>query len=152
MTADEQARHRLHQRLDDVLGHDEAGTLMSSLPPIDWTQLATRDDLLVLRTELGGFRTELGGFRIELDGFRAEVDRRFVEVDRHFVEVDRRFDEVDRRFDALEERLDTRLDATEHHILGEMYKAMRDQTLTMVWANIAQIVALGAIVLAAVKL
>ena len=34
MAVDERARHELHGRLDDVLGLEEATTLMSLLPPV----------------------------------------------------------------------------------------------------------------------
>lgn len=41
MAIDEQERHRLHQRLEEVLGPDEAGTLMAHLPPLGWADVAT---------------------------------------------------------------------------------------------------------------
>jgi hypothetical protein len=55
MAIDEQARHRLHQRLDEVLGPEEAAVLMSHLPPVGWADVATKQDIQALR---GTFRTE----------------------------------------------------------------------------------------------
>jgi hypothetical protein len=50
MTISDQSRHRLHQRLDDVLGADEAATLMEHLPPVGWADVATKRDLDHLAT------------------------------------------------------------------------------------------------------
>lgn len=52
MNVDERARHQLHQRLREVLGPDEAGILMASLPPVGYTELATKADLKLLKEEL----------------------------------------------------------------------------------------------------
>ncbi|MGH2773266.1 MAG: hypothetical protein ACRDIU_09050 [Actinomycetota bacterium] len=38
-------RQKLAERLADVLGKDEAMTLMESLPPVAWADLATKKDL-----------------------------------------------------------------------------------------------------------
>ena len=65
MAVDERARHDLHGRLDDVLGREEATTLMSLLPPVGWADVATKHDLDSLRIEL---RAEIGQLRGELRG------------------------------------------------------------------------------------
>lgn len=65
MAVDERARHELHGRLDDVLGRDEATTLMSLLPPVGWADVATKHDLDSLGREL---RAEIGQLRGELRG------------------------------------------------------------------------------------
>ena len=52
MNVDERARHQLHQRLREVLGPEEAGILMASLPPAGHTELATKTDLRRLKEEL----------------------------------------------------------------------------------------------------
>ena len=65
MAVDERARHELHGRLDDVLGREEATTLMSLLPPVGWADVATKHDLDSIRIEL---RAEIGQLRGELRG------------------------------------------------------------------------------------
>jgi hypothetical protein len=52
MSVDERSRYQLHQRLREVLGSDEAGILMASLPPAGYTELATKTDLRRLKEEL----------------------------------------------------------------------------------------------------
>lgn len=45
MTVDERSRHLLHQTLEDVLGTEQAATLMTHLPPVGWADVATKRDL-----------------------------------------------------------------------------------------------------------
>jgi hypothetical protein len=52
MTIDGRARHRLHERLDEVLGADEAAILMEHLPPVGWADVATKRDLEYLEARL----------------------------------------------------------------------------------------------------
>ncbi|HEX2039167.1 MAG TPA: hypothetical protein VHF47_05465 [Acidimicrobiales bacterium] len=42
---DERARNRMHNRLREVMGDDVAETMMASLPPNGWRELATKQDL-----------------------------------------------------------------------------------------------------------
>lgn len=68
MTINEQQRVRLHQSLERQIGEDMAGLLMSSLPPFDWNQIATKDDLKVFAT-------------------REEINVKFAEMDVKFTEL-----------------------------------------------------------------
>jgi hypothetical protein len=52
MAVDERARHQLFQRLEQVLGPDEATTLMETLPPVGYADLATKEDLIALKHEI----------------------------------------------------------------------------------------------------
>lgn len=52
MSIDERSRHQLYQRLQEVLGAEEAVTLMAHLPAGGTSELATKSDLLALKHEL----------------------------------------------------------------------------------------------------
>ena len=54
MGLDERARHRLYLRLEEVLGTEEAATMMEHLPPVGWGDVATRRDLELLEARLEG--------------------------------------------------------------------------------------------------
>ncbi|MEA2931889.1 MAG: hypothetical protein QOI56_674 [Actinomycetota bacterium] len=56
MAIDERTRHQLFLRLEEVLGDEEASTLMEHLPPVGWADVATKRDL-DLRFELSEERT-----------------------------------------------------------------------------------------------
>ncbi len=81
MTISDQSRHQLHQRLDEVLGVDEAATLMEHLPPVGWADVATKRDLDHLgdrlRVEISGLRGEM---HKEIGGLRAEMHKEIGEV------------------------------------------------------------------------
>jgi hypothetical protein len=75
MPIDERARHRLYLKLEDVLGPDEAGTLMAHLPPGGYAELVTKDDLLLTKTEL---KSQIESLRHELTGQMERLGRRLV--------------------------------------------------------------------------
>lgn len=52
MAVDERARHQLFVKLEEVLGPDQATTLMETLPPVGYDHLATKQDLQALEDRL----------------------------------------------------------------------------------------------------
>ncbi len=67
MAVDEQSRYQLHQRLEEVLGPDEATVLMEHLPPVGWADVAKKSDIAAMDITLAALRFELiGTFKAEL--------------------------------------------------------------------------------------
>jgi len=78
----EETRHHLFKRLEEVLGPEEAATMMEHLPPVGWADVATKRDLdhiaerfeLRLTVELATVRSELRGeFTAGMTGLRGEM-------------------------------------------------------------------------------
>jgi hypothetical protein len=67
------------------MAEDVADILMAHLPPVGWSNVATKDDFNLLR---------------------AEMNQRFGFVDEKFKQIDSRLDRVDTRFDRLEWKID----------------------------------------------
>jgi hypothetical protein len=76
MAISEHARHRMYQRLEQLLGEQEATTLMEHLPPVGWADVATKTDLHALADRIDA-RFEAVGLRIEASehSIRAELQR-----------------------------------------------------------------------------
>jgi hypothetical protein len=74
MAVDERRRHLLYRRLEEVLGPDEAGTLMDHLPPVGWADVARRSDLEMLGRDIGG---EIAGLRREMMHLEERLTERF---------------------------------------------------------------------------
>ena len=87
MAVTEHDRHRMYQRLEEVLGPEEATTLMEHLPPVGWADVATKRDIDDLRAatkhgfdDLRTATEHLGTtLRLEMESqghqFRAELYR-----------------------------------------------------------------------------
>ena len=104
MASNEDDRYRLHQHLEEVLGRDDANTLMEHLPPTGWANVATKDDVEHLRVSTTH----------HLDQLRAQMVHEF--------ELrDVRFDQINQRFDSF--RLEMKAD---------MERAFRMQTFAIV--------------------
>jgi hypothetical protein len=79
MAIDERSRHELYQRLEQVLGTQEADTMMELLPPVGWADVATKHDLT---TGLDSMGTQL---RTEMEAMRHELRAEFANQTRQLV-------------------------------------------------------------------
>ena len=93
MAITEEPRHHLYQRLEEVLGPEEATTLMQHMPPVGWADVATKQDLDHLTTVLT------------------------LRMDNAELRTEHRFDAIDQRFD---ERLTTGLAGLEVRMLSAL--------------------------------
>ena len=59
MSANEPARLALYNRLGEVLGTENADTLMSSIPLQPAAELATKADLLPIRADIAELRADI---------------------------------------------------------------------------------------------
>lgn len=54
MAVSEESRHHLFNKLEDVLGSEDAAVLMEHLPPVGWADVATKRDLDALEDRMDG--------------------------------------------------------------------------------------------------
>jgi hypothetical protein len=81
MSISEQSRHQLYRRLEEILGPGPAATLMEHLPPVGWSDVATKRDLEVFESrvqgrldqELGHVWQEFGRVHEELGRMHADI-------------------------------------------------------------------------------
>lgn len=116
-------------KLEQILGREEATTLMEHLPPVGWADVATKRDLDAFEE-----RTELRGLREEMRGLREEM----LAGDAALREELRDFREEQRASDAM-----LRVDLTQQ---------ISDAVRTMVLAFVSSVIAATALGFGAARL
>lgn len=99
MSSGEADRLTLHQTLRGLMPENVADILMAHLPPVGWSNVATKDDINLLRMEMNQ------RFTLIDEKFK-QIDPRFTTTDERFKKIDARFDHIDARFDRLETKID----------------------------------------------
>jgi hypothetical protein len=92
----EAGRHQLYEKIKEQWGDDHANELMSYLPPVGWADVATKQDIAHLRTDLDTqtalLRAEMATQGAELradmtagfEALRAEMHKGFTDQHRAF--------------------------------------------------------------------
>lgn len=74
MSVDEHARHELYTKAIELFGEKDATTLMAHLPPGGWPNLATKQDILLLRQDFEQLKLDVEGDLRELERrLKAEI-------------------------------------------------------------------------------
>jgi hypothetical protein len=137
MAIDEAARLRLYEQAREAYGDDAASTLMAGLS-WDTDQLATRDDLALLRGDLRSEMAELRGeLRSEMAELRGELRSEMAELRGEMGEL--RGDMGGLRGEMGELR-------------GGMRAAVADGVRTMVFATVASNATIAGVIVAALQL
>lgn len=143
----ESRRHELYNDLERVLGERSAGTLMTSLPPNEWADLATKADLdagltsvrkdmaaefKLVRTEMAQQGADLRG-EIARQGteLRAEIVQQGTELRGEIGELRVEVVELHTKVDAGFEKLTTDFGSLRNQVAAEVYKALFDLSLRM---------------------
>ncbi|MGH8903186.1 MAG: hypothetical protein ACRDYA_16335 [Egibacteraceae bacterium] len=124
MVVDERTRHGLYTRLEEVLGGEYAMTLMEHLPPVGWADVATKQDLAVLKGDLAALEERLG-YRIG---------------------------GVERRIGGLEERIDLKMDALKYELRSDFHTELVAQTRLFVIALTGSMATIASLAFAAAQL
>lgn len=61
MSVSQSQRHQLFQWLEEAMGPERAAVMMDLLPPVGWSDLATKTDVAMVRIEVKGEMAELRG-------------------------------------------------------------------------------------------
>ncbi len=128
MDAQGQGRADLLAQLSELLGPEHAATIMESLPPRPWSELATKDDLVpirgdiaLLKSDVAVLKTDVAVLRTDLTGLREDVNRRF---DHLGETLELRFASQGDRLEALlRERIDAQTKLLVFSILGAVLTA-----------------------------
>ena len=116
MAITEESRRRLHRELTGVMGEEGATLVVEHLPPMDWTDLATKRDLADTKTELRG----------EIASVRAEMTA-------GFALVNERFKSVEARLAHHEELFATKADVLALSV--QLHQELRRTTMTLLFAG-----------------
>ena len=130
----EAKRMVLFEKSIEALGEEAAMTLMASLPPVPWSELATKEDLRLLE----------GRLVLVVSGVDVKVDRLEVKVDALVIRVDAlevRMDTLETKLDALVVKVDdvvvrvaaleVKVDAIKTEVVNEVKSLLAQQTRTI---------------------
>lgn len=146
MVIDERSRHDLFTRLEEVLGREQAGTLMEHLPPSGWADVAAKQDLEHLRVAT---KQDIEHLRVDIEHLRVatkqDLEHLEARMDSRFESVDSRFDALNSRFEALENRFEARLH-------DELRSQLRTMVQWLIFATTTSTFTVGALAFAAARL
>src|SRR5690348_6641445 len=108
MSVDERRRLELADAAKRALGDDPGVTLMELLPPVGWADVATKQDVFVVRGDLDLLRDDFGRLRDEFNGLRGEFNGK----------IDGLRDEFNGKIDGLRDEFNGKIDGLRGEFAG----------------------------------
>lgn len=142
MAVDESSRHALYQKLEDVLGREEATTLMEHLPPVGWANVATKRDLYALAET-----NRLAHERLA-ETFRLEHERL---AENFRLEHEALAGTLRGEQAGLAEAIQLRLEGLEHKLEARFHAELIAQTRTFLLAVLGAVISVGGLAVAAAR-
>lgn len=139
MAITEETRHRLFQRLEVVLGAEEAATLMEHLPPVGWADVATKRDLdhleAVTRRDIEALAATTSrdiealaaSTKRDIEALAATTSRDIEALRGAVADLDAR---MRAEFERAGERVDAKIDLFTATIRAELHREIRVAVLT----------------------
>ncbi len=106
MPADESTRLRIRQYLIELMDEQAADAMMESMPPISWTELATKDDLTRLDRRFDGVDGRIGTLTLRVDQTSSDLQELTRTVATQGASLGARMDSVGQRMDSIGARMD----------------------------------------------
>ena len=145
MTITEESRHHLYRKLEEVLGPEQATTLMEHLPPIGWADVATRHDLNGAQRDLASGAQVLEiGLRSATEQLRIEMQSEFARVR---TEMQSGLAEVRTEMQSGFAELRAEISSSANALRAEFHHELRIQMFAMLGFNTA----LAAVIVAAIR-
>lgn len=133
MAITEGDRHRMHQRLEALMGDEEAATLMEHLPPVGWAEVATKADLEHLRAATKADIDQLqAATKADLEHVRAATK---VDIEHLRTVATTEFAHLHTVMAMQFEKTATKVEVGE--LRAEMHKVLRNHTMFLMGTNIA---------------
>jgi methyl-accepting chemotaxis protein len=117
MPADESTRLRIRQYLIELMDEQAADAMMESMPPIPWTELATKADLAQLDRRFDGVDGRIDTLTLRVDQTSSDLQELTRTVATQGASLGARMDNISERLgarmDSVSERMDsigTRMD------------------------------------------
>ena len=160
MEIDETARFELHGRLREVLGEVRGDDLMGLLPPVGWADVATKDDVALVRERVAGVAADVVDVRRQVAALERRVDEmdarlagridqldarlagRIDQLDSRIDQLDSRIDQLDSRIDQLDRSFDDRIGRLEDRLTATFHRQMNRQ----IWAMAGTLVGAAAVI------
>jgi hypothetical protein len=161
-----QLRAELLARLSELLGPEHAATLMESLHPKAWSELATKDDLVPIRDGVGLLKTDVAMVKSDVTVLKTDVaelktDVAALKTDVVVLKTDVAVlktdltglrEDVNRRFDHLGETLELRFASQGDRLEALLRERIDAQTKLLVFSILGAVLAAAGIAIGSATL